>query len=233
MKICIIIPTLNEEKNILKIIKKIKNKIDKRPIDILFIDDNSEDNTQEIIEKLKKKNKNLKYIFRKKKMGIGSAHKEGFKFAYKRKYDLIITMDCDGTHDPKYFDRMINAALSYDYILTSRFKKKNLLIDWPFSRKLLTHIRHFLVKIFLKINYDASGAFRCFYTSKVKLRDLLLPNNNDYAYFWELTYILNKKEYSIYEIPVRLVYRKLGKSKMKFKHIIGSLIYLIKIFFIK
>ena len=65
MKICVIVPTLNEEKNIYKLFKRInKTKV---KLDILFIDDNSLDKTQSFIKELKKKNKNIKYIFRKNK----------------------------------------------------------------------------------------------------------------------------------------------------------------------
>lgn len=231
MKKCLIIPTLNEEKNIFKLFKKIKKTNIK--LDILFVDDNSSDLTQSHILFLSKKHAFIKYIFRKNKIGIGSAHKDGIKYCYKKKYDLIITMDADGTHDPKYLKQMIYKSNNYDYVITSRYKKKNLLIDWPLSRKLLTLTRHALVKTFLGINYDASGAFRCFQRKKIKIKDILFAKNNDYAFFWEVTYIIKKKKYSIYEIPVRLVYRKLGKSKMQFKHIFFSLFYLLKIAFIK
>ena len=166
----------------------------------------------------------------KKKTGIGSAHKDGIKFCYKKKYDLIITMDADGTHDPKYLKKMISKASTYDYVITSRYKGKNLLVDWPFFRKVLTYTRHFLVKTFLGMSYDASGAYRCFFTKKIKLKDILAAKNNDYAFFWELTYIIKNKNYSIHEIPVQLVYRKLGKSKMRIHHIFFSLLYLFKIF---
>ena len=65
MKSCVIIPTLNEENNILKLYNKIlKTKIN---LDILFIDDNSSDNTRLIIKKLSKKNKKIKFIFRNNK----------------------------------------------------------------------------------------------------------------------------------------------------------------------
>ena len=231
MKTCLIIPTLNEKNNVKKIINKIQRT--KIKLDILFIDDDSNDGTQLEILKLKKKFKNIKYLFRKNKSGIGSAHKDGIKYAYNKKYNLIITMDCDGTHDPKYLKNLIQKSKNFDYVITSRFKKKGLIKDWPFSRKLITYLRHIFVKIFLGINYDASGAYRCFLTNKIKLSHFIKAKNNDYAFFWEVTYIIKKKKYSIYEIPVQLVYRKLGKSKMRFKHILFSLFYLFKIALIK
>ena len=164
MKSCVIIPTLNEENNILKLYNKILKT--KTNLDILFIDDNSSDNTRLIIQKLSKKNKKIKFIFRNNKKGIGSAHKDAIKYAYKKKYDLIITMDADGTHDPKYFKQMIKKAYTNDYVITSRFKKKDLIKDWPIERKIITYLRHFLVKSFLGLSHDASGAYRCFLTKK-------------------------------------------------------------------
>ena len=227
MKSCVIIPTLNEENNILKLYNKILKT--KTNLDILFIDDNSSDNTRLIIKKLSKKNKKIKFIFRNNKKGIGSAHKDAIKYAYKKKYDLIITMDADGTHDPKYFKQMIKKAHTNDYVITSRFKKKDLIKDWPIERKIITYLRHFFVKSFLGLSHDASGAYRCFFTKKIPLNIFFKSKNNDYAFFWEVTYLIKLEGFTIYEVPARLVYRKLGKSKMKIKHIIYSLFYLIKI----
>ncbi len=231
MKICVIIPTLNEEKNIIEIFNKIRKT--KIKLHILFIDDNSSDKTQFVIKRLKKKYKYINYIFRKGKTGIGSAHKDGIKYAYKKKYDFLITMDADGTHDPKYFKSIIKNAKRFDYVITSRFKKPNLIEDWPLFRKFITYTRHIFVILFLGINLDASGAFRGFYLNKIRLKDLLSAENKDYAFFWEVTYILKKRGYSIFEVPVKLIYRKLGKSKMKFSHIFYSLTYLFKIFFFR
>ena len=219
MKTCLIIPTLNEETNIIKLFNKIKKT--KIKLDILFVDDNSSDNTQELIINLKKKYKYINYLFRKKKIGIGSAHKDAIKLCYKKRYDLIITMDADGTHDPKYLKEMITKASMYDYVITSRYKKDNLLVGWPLSRIFITNTRFYLVKFFLGMSLDASGAFRSFRTKNIKLKHLLAATNDEYAFFWEITYILKNAGYRIYEVPVKLYYRKLGKSKMK--------LYLIKI----
>ena len=231
MKICLIIPTLNEEKNIKKIFFKIKKT--KIKLDILFIDDDSSDNSQKIITELSKKFKNVNFIFRKNKSGIGSAHKDGIKKAYQKNYDLVITMDADGTHDPRDLKKMISAAKQYDYVITSRFIKSDLIKDWPLFRKMITFTRHMLVKLFLGMNLDASGAYRCFYLNKINLKDLLSAKNNDYAFFWEVTYLILNRGYSIKELPVKLIYRKLGKSKMRFIHIFNSLLYLIRIFILK
>ena len=80
----IIIPTLNEKENIEILFDKlIQTNI---AFDLLFIDDNSSDGSQEVIKNLLKKNQNINCIFRPKKMGVGSAHKDGLIWSYKKKY---------------------------------------------------------------------------------------------------------------------------------------------------
>ena len=222
----LIIPTLNERKNITILFKKIR-KIDLK-IDILFVDDNSTDGTREEILYLKKRNKSIYYIFRPRKLGIGSAHKDGLKFAYKKKYKIILTMDADGTHNPKYIKNLIKYSTKYYIISTNRFKKKDSLIEWPMHRRFLTKIRFYLINILLNINYDSSGAYRCYNAEKIKLNDILGAKNDSYSFFWESLYLLNKKKYSIKEIPIYLPYRKVGSSKMTMGDIIGSLFYLFK-----
>ena len=222
----LIIPTLNERKNITTLFRKIR-KIDQK-IDILFVDDNSTDGTREEILYLKKRSKSIYYIFRPRKLGIGSAHKDGLKFAYKKKYKIILTMDADGTHNPKYIKNLIKYSSKYDLISTNRFKNKNSLIEWPVHRRFLTKIRFYLINILLNINYDSSGAYRCYNTKNIKLNDVLGAKNDGYSFFWESLYLLNKKKYSIKEIPIYLPYRKVGSSKMTMRDIIGSLFYLFK-----
>ena len=228
--ILVIVPTLNEKNNIIILLKKLK--LTKILHDILFIDDNSKDGSQEVIKKIAKKNRNINYIFRPKKLGIGSAHKEGFVWSYKKKYKIIVTMDADGTHDPKYMKFMIQKLQrsNYDVVTTSRFLKKDSLKNWPLFRIILTTLRHIAISFLLFMPYDASGAFRCINCRTVKLKDLILTKQDSYSYFWESLFILYKKKYKISQIPIQLPYRKLGSSKMQIKDIIFSLYYLMIVF---
>ena len=226
--IIIIVPILNEKKNIEILFKKL-NTIN-IAFDLLFIDDNSSDGSREIIKNLVKNNQNINYIFRPKKMGIGSAHKDGFIWAYKKNYKIIITMDADGTHDPKYIKFLMEELENSDIVITSRFLKKNLLENWPLFRIFLTRSRHLLISLFLSMPYDASGAFRCINSQKVVLSDLILAKDDSYAYFWESIFILHKKKYRIKQIPICLPYRIIGSSKMTVKDVFGSIFYLMIVF---
>lgn len=231
-KILIIIPVLNEEGNVKPLVKGIF-KLFKKKKSVLFIDDNSEDKTRVEIKECQKKFKNIYLEKRKTKLGIGSAHKFALRWAYKNNYKTIITMDCDGTHNPKYIYRMVNLLVKTkcDIVSTNRFLKKNALKEWSLWRKFLTTLRYVVINKLLNIKYDSSGAYRCYDASKVKLVDILKAKNNSYSFFWESTFLLNKK-YIINEISIDLPARLAGSSKMQIIDIFSALQYLI-IFYIK
>ena len=226
--IIIIVPTLNERGNIQILFDKLI--LTNLEFDLLFVDDNSNDGSQEVIKNLAKQNQNVSYIFRPKKMGIGSAHKDGFIWSYKKNYKIIITMDSDGTHDPKYIKLLVEKLKNFDIVITSRFLEKNLLENWPLFRVFLTKLRHMAISFLLSFPYDSSGAFRCINKQKVNLSDLILAKNEGYSYFWESIFILHKKKYRITEIPIHMPYRIVGSSKMSFKDISFAVYYLMIIY---
>jgi len=227
-KILILIPTFNEKKNINRIINKIKKSV-KLKYDILFVDDNSTDGTKKIFNNIKLKNI---FIFnRKEKLGVGSAHKAGIKYGYRKKYRFIITMDCDGTHDPKYINKIVKLLNKSDLIITDRFQNKNSLSGWNIYRKFITTFRHIFVTFIFNTNLDSSGAFRCYDTKKIKLKDIMLAKSNSYSFFTESTVILYTKNYKINQIPVILPKRHSGSSKMKFMDVVIGFLYTLLIFF--
>ena len=226
-KYLIIIPTYNEKKNIKFILNKIIKNV-KFKYDILFIDDHSSDGTKEVINKIK--SKNILLINRKKKLGIGSAHKFGIKYAYKHRYRYIITMDCDGTHDPKYINKMLKLLNINDLVITNRFARKKSLGEWSFFRKFITTFRHIIITLIFNTKLDSSGAFRCYDCKKIKLKDILLARSDGYPFFTESTIIL-AKAYKVNQIPILLPKRYAGSSKMRFIDIVLGFFYILFVYF--
>lgn len=226
-KILIVIPTLNEKGNISIILKKI-NKFQKQA-SVLFVDDNSKDGSINEVNNYKKKNKNIFLLLRKNKRGVGSAHKDGLKWGYKKNFDYLCTLDCDGTHNPRDIKKMLKKINHCDLVNTNRFLNKKALTKWTLDRIILTKLRYLLVKTFLKTKLDSSGGFRLYDRRKVKLKDILSAKDNHYNFFWESLFLLEKK-YSIKEIPIVLPVRSLGKSKMKINDVLYGFFYLIKVF---
>lgn len=231
MRTLIGIPTLNENLNIKKIYKKIRN-IDKKS-DILFIDDNSSDGTISEIKKIKLVDSKVFLKIRPKKRGIGSAHKDIIKYSYKKKYNFLITMDADGSHDPIYIPKMRQKISSNDIIITNRFHYKNSINSWPLFRKIITYTRHYMIYYLLSIKVDTSGAYRLYKLENINLADLVKARHNGYSFFWESIFILTVKNYKIFQIPIRMKTRTYGSSKINFYEILSAILYLFYVFFKK
>ena len=132
-KILILLPTLNEVHHIVNLYEKIL-KQNVNP-DILFIDDGSVDGTWEEIMKIKKKSKNKVFtIKRNKRKGLGKAHKDGLNWAYKNKYNYLITMDTDFAHDPRYIPALLKKIKRNDLVIGSRHLKKKSTPNWNIFR---------------------------------------------------------------------------------------------------
>ena len=129
-KLSIIIPVLNEGKNIAKLVEEIKNEkkfLNLSNLELIIIDDNSTDDSEIILRKIKKKNKFLKYYVRKnKKKDLTKSCLLGFN---KALYPNILVMDGDLQHPPKFIKHMLNIFISgnYDFVIGTRnlLKKKD------------------------------------------------------------------------------------------------------------
>ena len=175
MKISIIIPVLNEEKNILKLFNLIKKEVFVK-FEILFIDDNSVDKTKLIINQIKKNNKIVRYYNRKNQIrNLSRSCKLGIS---KSRYDNILIMDADLQHHPKYIKKMINNMNknSSDIVVACRKFNERKKVDGLnmlrfVSSKLLIKLFNFISKI--KSNDPMSGYFlfkkKIFYRSQKKM----------------------------------------------------------------
>ena len=227
----VIIPTYNEAINSNLIYRKIR--ATNTHSEILFIDDNSPDNTSLVVNEIINNDKKVHLINRRKKLGIGSAHKEGFIWAKKNKFDYVTTIDADLSHNPDLIPYMLKNIEKYNIIITGRFLQEDTLEEWPLVRKLITKASHKVIKLLLGIPYDTSGAFRCYNFTQVKIEDLLMAKDNGYSFFWESLFLLYKKKYTILEIPMKQPRRIHGSSKISIKDIFRAVTYLIYFYFKK
>ena len=104
MKLAVVIPTYNEKDTLPSLIEDLVEEVKKiaEKFFIVIMDDASPDGTGQIAEELNKKYGNITVVHREKKLGLGSAYKDGFKLALdKFAPDFIVQMDADHSHDPK------------------------------------------------------------------------------------------------------------------------------------
>jgi dolichol-phosphate mannosyltransferase len=209
-KILIFTATYNEYRNINILLEKI-NKL-RLQLDILVIDDNSNDGTLSFLKSYSKKN--FKLIVRKKKMGLDTAHKLAFQYARKNKYDYLITMDADLSHDPKVIKKIIRLLHAYPFVIGSRYTKGGK-CDLKGLRYLISYLGNFFIKYFLNINANEfTTSYRGFNLGKLKGLDLNKIKSSGYSFFMETIFSINKLNIKIQEIPIHFQSRFSGKSKI-------------------
>lgn len=229
-KILVLIPTYNERGNINLLIKEIEN-LAISNLDILVVDDGSTDGTQKELSRLTSLYRNVFVLQRGSKKGIGSAHIDGINWAYDRGYTRLITMDADLTHSPYYFRDLIKASKSYDLVIASRHLKKNSMIGWSLKRRFITFINHFFVSLFLGVKVDTSNSFRIYRFDRIPREVFKLILSNSYSFFFESIKILQINGFEIGEIPVVMIERKVGKSKLSVSDFISHFRTMTKLIF--
>ena len=214
MKLSLVIPTYNEKENIQKLIKKIQEEFKKNKIngEIIIVDDSSPDGTGQILEKLKKKQKNLKVIHRKGKLGLSSAVLEGWKIADG---EVLGVMDADLSHPPEKIEELFRAIENgeADFTIGSRYIKGGKIKGWNFKRKLMSKTATLLSRVYTKVKDPMTGFFMI-KKDVVKNVDL---NPKGFKILLEI--IIKGKYENIKEIPITFIDRVNGKSKAGIKEI--------------
>jgi len=144
-QISIIIPTYNESRNIISILKSIGENLPKNfTTEAIVVDDNSPDLTGKIVEEYLKNVKKIAgytmdIIHRTSKNGLSSAILSGIQ---KAKGDLIVVMDSDFSHPPQIIPKMIESLKKYqcDMVVASRYINGGRINGWTLKRKLMSRI---------------------------------------------------------------------------------------------
>ncbi len=214
MKTFVMIPTYNEAENIAALIGEI-GALKIKDLHIVVVDDNSPDGTAAIVKGISKRQKKVHLLLRTKDRGRGSAGKEGFLYCLKSKADIIIEMDGDYSHHPKYIPQMLSEIKNYDIVLGSRLIEGGHDIGRGFMRRLITKGANFYITSMLGIKVkDCNSGYRCF-TREImeKIRPQTL-NSKGPSIVQEVLFRATLRNARIKEIPIDFVNRKKGKSKL-------------------
>ncbi|MDA7449919.1 glycosyltransferase [Candidatus Pelagibacter ubique] len=230
-KTLIFTATYNEKENIKILIEKIVNL--NKDTDILVIDDNSPDQTGELLKDLQKTISNLKIIIRGKKLGLDTAHKLAFNYSKENNYQKLITLDADLSHDPMEIPKIIDLLDANSFVIGSRYMDGGS-CEMSFLRLILSIIGNKIIKYILNIkSNEFTTSFRGFNLVKLTNFNLDMVNSKGYSFFMETIFILNKLGYNIYEIPIQFKNRTQGKSKIAKLEVLRTLKNLLIIYFKK
>ena len=215
--ISIVIPTLNEELNIKKTLKKLSLIKNFRDYEYIIVDDNSKDNTLKEVHKFKKI-LNINFIKNKKRLGLGYALKVGYKIS---KNNFVLFLDADLSISNKDIVKLVKKKKVNSIIVGSRYLKNSLIIGAPYFKVLLSKLLNLVVsKVYKTPIIDISHSFRII----SKNIPLISKNYSHPGFFWETTINAKRLKYNIEEIAIKFTERKYGVSKNKTLIMVKSVI---------
>ena len=217
MEKLVIIPTYNEIENIEMMIGRLLEL--PHDLEVLIVDDHSPDGTAAAVQRLMAdggRGARIHLLQRPGKLGLGSAYRDGFRYALERGAEYIFEMDADFSHDPAAIGDFLKAAQEADLVLGSRYLHGAAsVVNWPLQRLLLSWCANLYTRIITGMPvYDATGGFKCFRRRALEGIRLDRVQSDGYAFQIEVSFKVWKRGFRIREIPILFVDRRAGVSKM-------------------
>ncbi|HET6436694.1 MAG TPA: polyprenol monophosphomannose synthase [Anaeromyxobacter sp.] len=216
------VPTFNERENLEAICRAI---LAAAPtVAVLVIDDNSPDGTGQLADQLAAADRRIQVLHRAQKEGLGRAYLAGFGWALEQGYRLVLEMDADFSHDPRYLPGMLRAAEGADLVLGSRYVPGGGTVNWGLLRRLLSRGGSLYARSILGLRIrDLTGGFKCFRREVLEAIDLGSVACTGYAFQIELTYRAVKRGFRVVEVPIVFADRRVGQSKMSRRIVLEAL----------
>jgi dolichol-phosphate mannosyltransferase len=213
-RVLIVLPTYNEAENVIALATDVLAQ-DPR-IEVLVVDDNSPDGTGALVEEAKQSVPRLHLLSRPGKLGLGTAYLAGFRYGLDNGFDLVFTMDCDFSHNPKHLPAMLSAMQANDMVIGSRYVPGGGIENWPWHRRLLSAFANFYARTLLRLEVrDCTAGYRGYTREVLETVDPFRIRSSGYSFLEEMAWRVTRCGFRIGEIPIVFEQRKAGASKIE------------------
>jgi dolichol-phosphate mannosyltransferase len=155
-------------------------------------------------------------LHRAEKAGLGAAYLEGFGWAIRAGYDVIVECDADGSHHPEELHSLLDTLDEHDLAIGSRWVSGGSVVDWPRSRELLSRGGSAYARALLRLRQrDVTGGYRAFRTDALLAIGLANVTSQGYCFQIEMLWRANRAGLRIAEVPITFTERRWGVSKMR------------------
>jgi dolichol-phosphate mannosyltransferase len=221
-RILVSLCTYNERDNLGPLVAEIRRTLPEA--DVLILDDNSPDGTGKLADELHAADPKVLVEHRAGKLGLGSAILSGMHYAIDHDYDLLINMDADFSHHPRYLSAILAGMAGRDIMIGSRYVKGGGSEHWPLARRLMSFGVNQLVRLLMRIPaHDTSGAYRCYRVSLLRRAHLERVISRGYSFQQEVLYRCRKAGAKMGETPIIFENRRAGFSKVNTREAVRSL----------
>jgi dolichol-phosphate mannosyltransferase len=222
----VIIPTYNEAESLPILLTELS--LLHNDFNYLVVDDGSPDGTADICENFKSKVPNLEILRRSKKSGLGSAYRDGYKYALEKNFDAVIQLDADRSHQVSDLPKLLStfeSNPSIDLVIGSRWIKGGSVLNWSKHRKALSRLANIYSNYLLHLGVkDSTAGFRIYKTNAIRKLGLAGIKSDGYCFQIEMTREIKNLGGTIAEVPITFVERQFGKSKMSGKIVIEAML---------
>ena len=190
--------------------------------DLLVIDDGSPDGTGQILDALAADDPKLTIIHRTGKSGLASAHLAAMNYALENEYQVLVTMDADGSHLPAQIPNLLSALPENDFVVGTRYGGGSHRAGS--LRRLLSAAANGLARAVLPTGLsEYTTSFRAF--DRRALEELVSATftTGGYAFFVECIEILHSARMRMTETPIDFVDRAHGSSKIPKSQVLMSM----------
>lgn len=231
MRVSIVIPTLNERENIKVLVKQIFA-LNISGLEIIVVDDASRDGTLEVLRVLRKRFP-VTLILRPKKLGLGSALKDGLTLAQTHGAAVALTMDADFSHDPAVILKMLaQITQGADVVVGSRRIPGGVIQGWGLGRLIMSRGAMEIARRVLGIKTrDVTSGFRAYRRRVLEMINFDQVASTGYAFQEEMLYRAERAGLKVVEVPIVFQDRRKGRSKLGIKDIIEFFITVIRLRF--
>lgn len=211
LRVLIFTATYNESGNITEWYGRVRGAVPDS--DLLIIDDSSPDGTALEVQGLQAQDPRLALISRPAKSGVGSAHKDAMAYALEHGYDVLVTLDADLSHQPEQIPALLARMPEFDFVIGTRARGGS--TDYEGFRRLIGRAGNLAARTLIPTGLtEYTTSFRAF--SPKALRSLVGYGirEDGYAFFMECVYILHRERLRMTEVPIHLMDRTRGRSKI-------------------
>lgn len=217
------LPTYDERDNLAPMVEALGRVLGPRDR-VLVIDDCSPDGTGLLADALAARLDYVDVLHRPAKAGLGPAYVAGFRRAIALGARLVLTMDCDFSHDPRHVPQLLRAAEAADVVVGSRAASGGS-DDRPFGRRLISRIGSVYARRLLGLRVcDATSGFKCIRVDVLERLDLSRVASKGYAFNIELTYRAVRAGARVVECPIAFTDRTAGASKLDGSIVLEALV---------
>ncbi|MBV8366735.1 MAG: polyprenol monophosphomannose synthase [Candidatus Eremiobacteraeota bacterium] len=211
----VVLPTYRERENIEATVRAVLDSSAR--VDAVVVDDSSPDGTADLVNALRLHEPRLFLISRPGKLGLGTAYVAGIRFGLDAGYDIIATMDADGSHDPSALPAMLAQldADGADVVIGSRYVAGGSVENFSLARKANSAVANAVARALLGLRVrDCTSGFRAYDATLLRAMRLDALRSTGYSMVPELLYEATRSGARIAEVPIAFRNREKGVSKV-------------------